>query len=69
VGVGLGEAVVRGSLDDGAFSVFYVDGERVVGALTVGGGGDLEHARRLIRSRAAAGRDALADAGTDLASL
>jgi 3-phenylpropionate/trans-cinnamate dioxygenase ferredoxin reductase subunit len=69
VGIGLGEAVIRGSLDDGDFTAFYVDGARVVGALTVGRSGDLDEARRLIRDRAEPPRDALADEGTDLAGL
>ena len=64
VGIGSGEPVVRGSLDDGDFTAFYLDGERVVGAATVGRAEDLDHARRLIRSRATPGRDALADEGT-----
>jgi 3-phenylpropionate/trans-cinnamate dioxygenase ferredoxin reductase subunit len=54
VGVGPGDAVVRGSMDGGEFSVFYVDGERVVGALSVGRPDDLDEARRLISD--AAGR-------------
>jgi 3-phenylpropionate/trans-cinnamate dioxygenase ferredoxin reductase subunit len=51
VGVGGGEPVVRGSMDDGDFTVFYVDGERVVGALVVGDSGDLDEARRMISER------------------
>jgi 3-phenylpropionate/trans-cinnamate dioxygenase ferredoxin reductase component len=63
--------IVRGSLDDGAFSVWYLSGGRVEGALSVGRSDDLEHARRLIASRepVRAGADALADLGTDLAAL
>jgi 3-phenylpropionate/trans-cinnamate dioxygenase ferredoxin reductase component len=52
VGVGGGHAVVRGSVDGGEFGVYYLDGERVVGALSVGGGADLDEARRLISERA-----------------
>jgi 3-phenylpropionate/trans-cinnamate dioxygenase ferredoxin reductase component len=52
VGVGGGEGVVRGSLDDEQFSVFYVDDGRVVGALSVGGHADLDEARRMITERA-----------------
>ncbi len=52
VGVGGGEGVVRGSLDDEQFSVFYVDDGRVVGALSVGGHADLDEARRMIIERA-----------------
>jgi 3-phenylpropionate/trans-cinnamate dioxygenase ferredoxin reductase subunit len=71
VGVGAGQTVVRGSVEDGSFTAFYsVEGEgRVIGAATVGRPGDLDHARRLIRARATPGREALADEGTDLASL
>jgi 3-phenylpropionate/trans-cinnamate dioxygenase ferredoxin reductase subunit len=50
--VGLGEApereVVRGAPGDGEFSVLHLAGGRVVGALSVGRGDDLAHARRLI---------------------
>ena len=42
--------VVRGSFDDGAFTVFYLDGGRVAAALTVGRSGDLDLARRLMTS-------------------
>ena len=40
--------VVRGSLDDGEFSVWYLEGGRVRGCLSVGRGEDLERARELI---------------------
>jgi 3-phenylpropionate/trans-cinnamate dioxygenase ferredoxin reductase component len=40
--------IVRGSLDDGEFTIFYLQGERVRGALTVGRSDDLQAARRLI---------------------
>jgi 3-phenylpropionate/trans-cinnamate dioxygenase ferredoxin reductase subunit len=69
VGVGPGDAVIRGSLDSGDFTAFYLDGARVVGAATSGRGGDLDHARRLIRERAQPDRDALVDEGTDLGAL
>ena len=39
---------LRGSLDDGEFTIFYRDGDRVVAALTVGRSDDLDEARRLI---------------------
>jgi 3-phenylpropionate/trans-cinnamate dioxygenase ferredoxin reductase component len=52
VGVGGGEGVVRGSMEDGEFTVFYVDAGRVVGALSVGGHADLDDARRMITQRA-----------------
>jgi 3-phenylpropionate/trans-cinnamate dioxygenase ferredoxin reductase subunit len=44
------EEIVRGSLADGAFTVWYLAGGRVVGALSVGRGGDLDAARALIAS-------------------
>jgi 3-phenylpropionate/trans-cinnamate dioxygenase ferredoxin reductase subunit len=71
VGVGSGgeDVVVRGSLDDGSFTAFYLSGARLVGAATVGRGDDLEHAKRLIRERAEPTPSALADEGTDLAGL
>lgn len=44
---------VRGSLDDGEFSIFYLDRDRrVLGALTVGRSDDLDDARALMRSGA-----------------
>jgi 3-phenylpropionate/trans-cinnamate dioxygenase ferredoxin reductase subunit len=63
--------VVRGSLDDGAFTIFYLDGGRLAAALTVGRSDDIEHATRLIAGREDLGEraDALADEGTDLAAL
>jgi 3-phenylpropionate/trans-cinnamate dioxygenase ferredoxin reductase component len=69
VGPGSGEPVVRGSLDDGEFTAFYVEGDRVTAALTVGRSDDLEHARQFMREGAARDPDSLADLGTDLASL
>ena len=69
VGPGSGETVVRGSLADGDFTAFYVDDGRVTAALTVGRSDDLEHAGRFIVERTAVDQAALADEGTDLASL
>jgi 3-phenylpropionate/trans-cinnamate dioxygenase ferredoxin reductase component len=50
--VGLTEApereIVRGVLDDGAFTLLHLAGDRLVAALTVGLPEDLAHARRLI---------------------
>ena len=68
VGPGTGEPVVRGSFDDGEFTVFYVDDGKVTAALTVGRPDDLEHARRMIRDGGEARPEALADLGTDLAA-
>jgi 3-phenylpropionate/trans-cinnamate dioxygenase ferredoxin reductase component len=69
VGIGNGDAVIRGSLDDGSFTAFYLDGARLVGAATIGRADDLDHARRLVRARAEPPRDALADERTDLSAL
>ena len=65
----MGEAVVRGSLDEGSFTAFYLDADRVVGAATVGRADDLDHARRLIRARATPPREPLADERTDLSAI
>jgi 3-phenylpropionate/trans-cinnamate dioxygenase ferredoxin reductase subunit len=70
VGPGSGEPVIRGSMDAGDFTAFYVGGDGVVtAALTVGRSDDLEHARRFIRDKVAPDRAALADTGSDLAAL
>ena len=69
VGPGSGEPVIRGSLDDGEFTAFYVDDGRVTAALTVGRSGDLDHARRFIREGGRPMTHSLADEGTDLAGL
>jgi 3-phenylpropionate/trans-cinnamate dioxygenase ferredoxin reductase subunit len=63
--------IVRGSLKEGAFSVWYLAAGRVEGALSVGRSDDLEHARRLIARHTELGdrADALADLGSDLAAL
>jgi 3-phenylpropionate/trans-cinnamate dioxygenase ferredoxin reductase subunit len=63
--------VVRGSLDDGEFSVWYVTDGRVAAALSVGRPDDLEHARRLIAAGTDLGEGAvtLGDLSADLASL
>ena len=72
VGVaGLGgwdEEVVRGAPAAGAFSVWQLRGGRLVGALSVGRPGDLDHARRIIARGGDVDRAALADAGADLAT-
>jgi 3-phenylpropionate/trans-cinnamate dioxygenase ferredoxin reductase subunit len=40
--------VVRGSIEDGEFSVFYLEGPRVRGCMSVGRSEDLERAQQLI---------------------
>jgi 3-phenylpropionate/trans-cinnamate dioxygenase ferredoxin reductase component len=71
VGPGSGELVVRGSLDDGEFTAFFVNEEQgqVVAALSVGRSDDLEHARRFIVERTRLDPEALADTDSDLGSL
>ena len=71
VGPGSGELVVRGSMDDGNFSAFFVEKEQghVVSALSVGRGDDLEHARRFISERTKPDAAALADEDTDLSDI
>ncbi len=61
VGPGSGEPVIRGSLDDGEFTAFYVDQGEVTAALTVGRSEDLEHARRWMAGGGAPGAEVLAD--------
>ena len=65
-----GHPVIRGSLDDGDFTAFYVgeDGA-VTAALTVGRSDDLEHARRFIKEKSAPDRSALVDEASDLSAL
>jgi 3-phenylpropionate/trans-cinnamate dioxygenase ferredoxin reductase subunit len=63
--------IVRGSLDEGKFTVFYVHHGRVAAALTVGRSDDLEHAGRLL-STAVGVEDRLEELGDpsiDLASI
>ncbi len=62
--------IVRGSFESASFAVFYVEGGRLVAALSVGRPEDLMHARRLLAGGGElADPDALADLGTDLSSL
>jgi 3-phenylpropionate/trans-cinnamate dioxygenase ferredoxin reductase component len=65
------QEVIRGSIDDGEFTIFYVQHGRVVAALSVGRSDDLDHARRLIISHAEVGDriGELADVSTDLATV
>jgi 3-phenylpropionate/trans-cinnamate dioxygenase ferredoxin reductase subunit len=65
------EEVVRGSIGDGEFSVWYVKDGRVAGALSVGRSDDLEAARRLISSGEDLGDRVakLGDLSTDLESI
>jgi 3-phenylpropionate/trans-cinnamate dioxygenase ferredoxin reductase subunit len=63
--------IVRGVPGDGPFTVWYLRGDRVVGALTAGHDADLEPARRLIASgmSIAPHRDLLGDPRADLGWL
>jgi 3-phenylpropionate/trans-cinnamate dioxygenase ferredoxin reductase component len=59
---------VRGSMEDGEFTVFYLARGRVAGALSVGRSEDLDAARRLIRDHVELGDRAqsLADLDVEL---
>jgi len=46
------QEVVRGSIDNGEFTIFYLHDGRVAAALTVGRSDDLEHAGRLLSAGA-----------------
>lgn len=70
VGPGQGRVVLRGSMDDGEFTAFYLgDDGAVVAALTVGRSDDLDAARRWIRAKARPDEGALADESSDLGAL
>jgi 3-phenylpropionate/trans-cinnamate dioxygenase ferredoxin reductase subunit len=68
---GWDEEIVRGSLDDGSFSMWYLRDGRLLGALSVGRSEDLDHARRLIVDGRALGeeRAGLGDLGVELAGI
>jgi 3-phenylpropionate/trans-cinnamate dioxygenase ferredoxin reductase component len=53
------QEVVRGSIDDGEFTIFYLDGGRMQGALTVGRSDDLDKAREAMTSGEPVAADAL----------
>jgi 3-phenylpropionate/trans-cinnamate dioxygenase ferredoxin reductase component len=65
------ELVWRGDRDAGEFSIFYIDGGRVAGALSVGRSEDIEQARRLLADGidVSGSLDVLGDADSDLESL
>ena len=58
--------VVRGSLEDGAWTAFFVAGDRVTAAFAVDNGADIAAARELIAMRARPADEVLADPETDL---
>jgi 3-phenylpropionate/trans-cinnamate dioxygenase ferredoxin reductase component len=61
--------VLRGSPDDGEFAILYLEGSRLVGALSVGRDDDLVQARRLIHERTELTGDPDALAAADLSEL
>jgi 3-phenylpropionate/trans-cinnamate dioxygenase ferredoxin reductase component len=66
------EEIVRGSMADGAFSNWYLDGGVVKAALSVGRSDDLDQARRLLTGGAVldeAQKGALRDPDADLAAV
>ncbi len=66
------EEIVRGSLEDGSFTTWYLRDERLVAALTFGRSDDLDHARRLLVESPtldAAARAALADVDSELGAI
>jgi 3-phenylpropionate/trans-cinnamate dioxygenase ferredoxin reductase subunit len=66
------EEIVRGSLSEGAFTMWYLQDGAVKAALTFGRSDDLEHARRLMVSGTKlqeGHRVALADADADLSAV
>ena len=69
VGPGSGDPVIRGSMEDDEFAVFWVDDGRVTAAMSVGRSDDLEHGRRMIAERTQVDPAQLADLGADLTSV
>jgi 3-phenylpropionate/trans-cinnamate dioxygenase ferredoxin reductase subunit len=65
------EEIVRGSLEEGKFSIWYLKGGRLGATLAVDRSDDLEHARRLIAAASdlSARTGELADLSSDLGSL
>ncbi len=66
------EEIVRGSLEDGNFTIWYLRDERLVAALTFGRSDDLDHARRLLVESPtldAAARAGLADVDSELGAI
>ena len=57
---GWSEEIVRGSIEDSEFTVWYLDGDRLAAALSVNRSDDLERARELIKSRETVDREELA---------
>lgn len=63
------EEILRGSIENGSFTNWYLEDGRVVAALTFGRSDDLDHARRLLTDKPvldASQRAALGDVDSDL---
>jgi 3-phenylpropionate/trans-cinnamate dioxygenase ferredoxin reductase subunit len=63
------EEILRGSLEDGEFTNWYLEDGRLVAALTFGRSDDLDHARRLLTEHTVLDdtqRAALSDVGAEL---
>jgi 3-phenylpropionate/trans-cinnamate dioxygenase ferredoxin reductase component len=69
VGPGSGDTVVRGSMEEREFVVFYMDDGKVKAALSVGRSDDLDHARRFISEGTTTDPEALASLDHDLADV
>ncbi len=65
------EELWRGSPEEGEFSVWYLQGGRVAGCLSVGRAEDLAQARRMLADGVdvTGARQAIADAGADLSEI
>jgi 3-phenylpropionate/trans-cinnamate dioxygenase ferredoxin reductase subunit len=66
------EEIVRGSIEDGSFTNWYLQDGRVVAALTFGRPDDLDHARRLLADKPtldATARARLGDLDADLGAV
>ncbi len=66
------EEIVRGSIEDGSFTTWYVRDNRLAAALTWGRSDDLDHARRLLEERPtldSAARAGLADVNSELGAI
>jgi len=66
------EEIVRGSMDEGSFTNWYLQDGVVKAALAVGRSDDLEHARRMIEDRSPLddkGKTRLADTSAELGGV
>jgi len=68
---GWDQEIIRGSIDDAKFSVWYIKDDRLVAVLSIGRGEDLDDARRLISAggKLAGDHEQLADLASELSSL